>query len=194
MPTPKPKSSNDLPSTELSSRPSNSPASEKPRSPSNSAENERFTENQGPLAERERLPDWLLEDRHATSEDPTGSATSSETSPPPSEESTNVWKPWSDEMVVPDELVPLFLRTNVSVVMQMLDQEMGEIAQMIEATPETEEMLQYTLRLSHAALNLSQIVLYGQILKHPNEPTELLVPDTSLVGPNGERLRKGPDA
>lgn len=154
------------------------------------------TENRAPLAERTPLPDWLLNQHETTptADEATGSETSSERSPDPSEPSTNVWKPWSGEMVVPEELIPLFIRTNVMTTIQIIDDESQKLDELIDQTSETEELLLHTLWTQRTLLQTARVTMMGIFLRNPDEPMQLLVPDTSLVGPNGQRLRRVPEA
>lgn len=194
MPTPKPKSSSDSTSTEPSSSKSSSPVFEKPSSPSSSDESTSSTESQAPLAERERLPDWLLEDRHATSErtdEETGSETSSKRSPEPSPESTNVWKPWSgEELTVPPELVPLFIRTQVDLAIQIVQGEMEQMQDLLNATPPSEWLLRHTLTSQQNQLETTRLTLLGILFRNQEEEKSpnLFVPDPTLIGANGRPL------
>lgn len=97
-------------------------------------------------------------------------------------------------MVVPEELVPLFIRTNVMTTMQIIDDESSKIDEMIDQTPESEELLLHTLWTQRTLLQTARITMMGIYLRNPDEPMQLLVPDTSLVGPNGQRLRRTPEA
>lgn len=196
MPTPKPKSSSDSTSTEPSSSKSSSPVSEKPSSPSSSDESTSSTESQAPLAEREPLPDWLLEDRHGEisreeAPQPIGSAPPSESSQTPSEASTNVWKPWSgEELTVPPELVPLFIRTQIDLAIQIVQGEMEQMQQLLDATPPSEWLLRHTLTSQQNQLETCRLTLLGILFRNQEEEKSpnLFVPDPTLIGANGRPL------
>lgn len=180
----------------------NSNDSTPPSSPSNSGVSSSSTESQAPLAEREPLPDWLLNqhERMAGSPDPspdpdpTGSSTPSEPSPNPSPPSENVWKPWNGEMTVPQELVPLFLRTTAMTAMQIVNEDLEQLTEMLARVPEEEVMLEYTLMLKQATLNLTRVVLYGIVLQNEDAPSPILTPEQGLIGHDGRPLRRTPDA
>lgn len=97
-------------------------------------------------------------------------------------------------MVVPEELIPLFIRTNVMTTIQIIDDESQKLDELIDQTSETEELLLHTLWTQRTLLQTARVTMMGIFLRNPDEPMQLLVPDTSLVGPNGQRLRRVPEA
>jgi hypothetical protein len=196
MPKPSKPSSNDSTPPSSSKKPPS--ASEKPSAPSSSAESACSTGSPGPLAEREPLPDWLSSQHGETFKEeepqPTGSATSSESSPEPSEASTNVWKPLSGELTVPPELIPEFIRTQIDLALQILQQDMEQMNDLLNATPQSEWLLRHTLTMQKTVLELTRLSLLGILFRNQEPEPNLLVPDPTLIGSDGNPLRKGPVA
>lgn len=196
MPTPDKPSSND--STPPNSPRKSSPDNERPSSPSSSDASEPSTESQGPLSEREPLPDWLFQqsgrtggtlDLSQVAPDPTGSAASSGTSPEPSPESTSVWKPWNGELTVPPELIPEFIRTQTDLAIQIVQDEISQMQQLLDATPREEWLLRHTLTKQRVTLELTRLELLGILFRNQEETSpSLFVPDPTLIGANGRPL------
>jgi hypothetical protein len=97
-------------------------------------------------------------------------------------------------MVVPEELVPLFVRTTMTTAMQILAEGHQKVVSLRASVPDAEEELILTLEERLKIIELAHMTLLREIYNHPEEPMRLLVPEMDLVGPNGERLRKGPEA
>lgn len=126
--------------------------------------------------------------------DPTGSATSSGRSSDDSTPSETVWTPWPGEITVPPELVPLFIRTQIDLALQIVQGEMEQMQELLDATPKSEWLLRHTLKKQQNNLETCRLELLGILFRNQEEKPDLLIPDHELIGRDGRPLSRVPEA
>lgn len=96
---------------------------------------------------------------------------------------------------MPPELVPLFIRTQIDLAIQIVMGEMEQMQQLLDATPKSEWLLRHTLTSQQNQLETTRLTLLGILFRNQEEKPELLIPDTELIGRDGMPLRRrGPEA